>query len=200
MTKNKKPRVAFYLRVSTDEQTTANQRRDLARVAKASGWQVVEVYEDAGISGANGREKRPALDKMLKDATARKFDLVAAWSVDRLGRSLRHLVAFLEELHALKIDLYLHVQGIDTTTPTGQMMFQMLAVFAEFERSMIVERVNAGIARAKARGVQLGRRKLPMRVQREVLERRDKGQTVRSTAKDMRISPDTVQKVRSGQY
>ena len=80
MTKNKK-RVAFYLRVSTGEQTTANQRRDLARVAKASGWQVVEVYEDAGISGANGREKRPALDKMLTDATARKFDLVASVNI-----------------------------------------------------------------------------------------------------------------------
>ncbi|MCH8097410.1 MAG: recombinase family protein, partial [Proteobacteria bacterium] len=123
-------RVAFYLRVSTGEQTTENQRRELEQVAKRSGWQVVEIYEDAGISGANGREKRPAFDKLLKDASRREFDLVAAWSVDRLGRSLQHLVAFLGELHALKIDLYLHQQGIDTTTPAGKAMFQMMGVFA----------------------------------------------------------------------
>ena len=150
-------RVAFYLRVSTGEQTTENQRRELEQVAKRSGWQVVEIYEDAGISGANGREKRPAFDKLLKDASRREFDLVAAWSVDRLGRSLQHLVAFLGELHALKIDLYLHQQGIDTTTPAGKAMFQMMGVFAEFERAMMRDRIRAGLARARAQGKRLGR-------------------------------------------
>jgi len=152
-----KRRVGIYLRVSTDGQTTENQRRELEAVAAHSGWQVVDVYEDAGISGSNGRDKRPGFDQLLNDATARKINMVAAWSVDRLGRSLQHLVGFLNELQALNCHLYLHQQAIDTTTPSGRAMFQMCGVFAEFERSMIVERVNAGLARAKANGVKLGR-------------------------------------------
>jgi len=150
-------RVGIYLRVSTDGQTTQNQRRELEAVAAHSGWQVVDFYEDAGISGSNGRDKRPGFDQLLNDATARKINMVAAWSVDRLGRSLHHLVGFLNELQALNCHLYLHQQAIDTTTPSGRAMFQMCGVFAEFERSMIVERVNAGLARAKANGVKLGR-------------------------------------------
>jgi DNA invertase Pin-like site-specific DNA recombinase len=114
---------------------------------------VVDSYEDAGISGSNGREKRPGLDRLLKDATARRINMIAAWSVDRLGRSLRHLVELLNELQALHCNLYLHQQAIDTTTPSGKAMFQMCGVFAEFERAMIVERVNSGLARAKAKGV-----------------------------------------------
>jgi DNA invertase Pin-like site-specific DNA recombinase len=152
-----KQRVGIYIRVSTDGQTTANQRRELKAVASRSGWEVVGIYEDAGISGSKGRDKRPGFDRLLRDATARKVDMIAAWSVDRLGRSLQHLVGFLNELQALGCDLYLHQQAIDTTTPSGRAMFQMCGVFAEFERSMIVERVNAGLKRAKAQGVQLGR-------------------------------------------
>jgi DNA invertase Pin-like site-specific DNA recombinase len=150
-------RVGIYIRVSTDGQTTANQRRELEAVASRSGWQVVGIYDDAGISGAKGRDKRPGFDRLLKDATARKIDMVAAWSVDRLGRSLQHLVGLLMELQALKCDLYLHQQAIDTTTPSGRAMFQMCGVFAEFEREMIRERVNTGLKRAKAQGVRLGR-------------------------------------------
>lgn len=150
-------RAALYLRVSTGEQTTENQRRELLEVAKRANWEIVEIYEDAGISGAKGRDKRPAFDKLLKDAARRKFDIVAAWSVDRLGRSLQDLVSFLSDIHGSNIDLYLHQQGIDTTTPAGKAMFQMLGVFAEFERAMIRDRVNAGIARAKADGVICGR-------------------------------------------
>ena len=188
-------RVAFYLRVSTGEQTTENQRRELEQVAKRSGWQVVEVYEDAGISGANGREKRPGLDKLLKDASRREFDVVASWSVDRLGRSLPHLVAFLGELHALKIDLYLHQQGIDTTTPAGKAMFQMMGVFAEFERSMIQERVKSGLARARAAGKQLGRPPVAAGKRAEVLKLRRDGQSVRAIARKARLAPGTVQKI-----
>ena len=114
-----KRRVGIYLRVSTDGQTTENQRRELEAVAARSGWEVVDFYEDAGISGSNGREKRPGLDRLLKDATARKINMIAAWSVDRLGRSLQHLVGFLNELQALDCHLYLHQQAIDTTTPLG---------------------------------------------------------------------------------
>jgi DNA invertase Pin-like site-specific DNA recombinase len=128
-------RVAFYLRVSTGEQTTENQRRELEAVAYHRGWDVVAVYEDQGISGAKGREKRPQFDRMLKNAVRGKFDVLAAWAVDRLGRSLQDLVATLDELRAAGVDLFLHQQAVDTTTPSGRAMFGMLSVFAEFERA-----------------------------------------------------------------
>ncbi|WP_395447562.1 recombinase family protein [Aminobacter sp. UC22_36] len=150
---------ALYLRVSTKEQNTDNQRIELERVAKAKGWQVVATYEDEGISGAKGRDKRPAYDQVLKDATRAKFDVVMAWDVSRLGRSLAGLVQALDDLHSNGIDLYLHQQAIDTTTPSGKAMFQMTGVFAEFERAMIRERVKAGLARALAEGKTLGRPK-----------------------------------------
>lgn len=154
-----KRRVGIYLRVSTDGQTTENQRRELKAVAERSGWEVVGIYEDAGISGAKGRDQRPGLDRLLKDATARKINMVAAWSVDRLGRSMQHLVSFLTELQAVGCNLYLHQQALDTTTPSGRAMFQMCGVFAEFERCMIQERVVSGMARAREAGVKFGRGK-----------------------------------------
>src|SRR5262245_40615057 len=150
-------RAVFYLRVSTLDQTTANQERELRAVAERMGCNVVKVYRDHGISGAKGRDKRPQFDALCRDATKRQFDVVMAWSVDRLGRSLPDLVTFLSELHALRIDLYLHQQGVDTTTPAGKALFQMMGVFAEFERSMIQERVRAGLARARSEGKRLGR-------------------------------------------
>jgi DNA invertase Pin-like site-specific DNA recombinase len=152
--------VAIYTRVSTDHQTTENQERELREVAARMGWQIVEVYRDEGVSGAKSREDRPGFNALCKDAARRRFGMVMAWSVDRLGRSLQDLVGFLSELHALGIDLFLHQQGLDTTTPAGKAMFQMMGVFAEFERSMIRERVNAGLRRAKAAGKTLGRRRL----------------------------------------
>ena len=150
-------RAAIYLRVSTDEQTTDNQERELRSAAERIEHEIVAVYRDAGLSGSKGRDQRPGFDAMHKDAARRRFDVVMAWSVDRLGRSLQDLCGFLSELHSLGIDLFLHQQGIDTTTPAGKAMFQMMGVFAEFERSMIRERVNAGIARAKAGGKHCGR-------------------------------------------
>ena len=127
-------RVALYVRVSTDHQSVKNQEIELQAVAERHGWQVVSVYRDQGISGAKGRDKRPGLDKLLQAVARKEFDLVAAWSVDRLGRSLIDLVGILQEFHAKHVDLYLHQQGIDTTTPAGKAMFQMMGVFAEFER------------------------------------------------------------------
>jgi DNA invertase Pin-like site-specific DNA recombinase len=150
-------RVALYLRVSTAEQTVENQRRELQAIAERHGWQVVAEFVDEGISGTKGREQRPGYDRLLRGIARREFDQVAAWSVDRLGRSLQDLVSFLSELHAKGVDLYLHQQGLDTSTPAGRAMFGMLGVFAEFERAMIVERVNAGLARARAQGKRLGR-------------------------------------------
>src|SRR5262244_219154 len=144
-------RAAIYLRVSTQE-------HELRQAAERADWQVAKVYKDHGISGAKGRNGRPAFDALCRDATKRQFAVVMAWNVDRLGRSLQDLVGFLSELHAANVDLFLHQQGLDTTTPAGKAMFQMLGVFAEFERSIIQERVRAGLRRAVDEGKQLGRR------------------------------------------
>jgi|SRR5437870_1441284 len=149
-------RVAFYIRVSTSKQDTDNRRRELEVVAERSGWKVVKVYEDAGISGAKGRDQRPGLDAMMKGVNSKEFDMVASWSVDRLGRSLTDLLSILQTLHEKGVGLFLHQRGLDTSTTAGKAMFQMLGVFAEFERGIIRERVNAGLARARAKGVKLG--------------------------------------------
>jgi DNA invertase Pin-like site-specific DNA recombinase len=142
-------RAALYVRVSTDAQTVENQIRELNQIAERRGWQVVEIYRDAGISGAKGRDKRPGLDAMLTDASRRKFDVVMSWAIDRLGRSLIDLLGTIQHLEACSVDLYLDQQAIDTTTPAGKLMFQITGAFAEFERSMIRTRVNAGLKRAK---------------------------------------------------
>jgi len=151
-------KAVIYARVSTAEQTTENQTQELKRVAKRNGWAVEEVYEDT-ISGA--KASRPALQRLLKAAVRKEFDVVMVWDVSRLGRSLKHLVELLDDFHAKGINLYFHQQGIDTTTPSGKMMFQMCGVFAEFERSMIQERVKAGLERAKSEGKRLGRPPVP---------------------------------------
>src|SRR5258708_5418149 len=143
-------RAALYLRVSTDDQTCETQRRELLIAAQRHGWAIAAEYRDDGISGAKGRDRRPAFDALLKGAVRRDFDLIAAWSVDRLSRSVADLGAFLGELHASGIGLYLHPQGIDTPTPARKAMFQMIGVFAEFYRAVIAERVKAGVARKRS--------------------------------------------------
>jgi len=145
-------RAAIYTRVSTHDQTTANQLAELKVTAERRGWIIIAEYTDEGISGAKGRDQRPGLDAMLNDAARRKFDLIMAWSVDRLGRSLSGLVATLGDLQSAGVNLYLHQQALDTTTPSGKAMFGMLGVFAEFERAMIQSRVKAGMARIRAEG------------------------------------------------
>ncbi len=150
-------RAALYARVSTSGQTTDNQLRDLRDAATRHDWEITAIFTDEGISGAKGREQRAGLASLMKLVARREIDIVAAWSVDRLGRSLQDLVAVLGDINAKGVDLYLHQQGLDTTTPSGRAMFQMLGVFSEFERSMIRERVNAGLARARAEGKRLGR-------------------------------------------
>jgi DNA invertase Pin-like site-specific DNA recombinase len=193
-------RVAIYVRVSTDGQTTDNQLRELKTVAERSDWEIVEVFADHGISGAKGRSQRPEFDRLLKHATQRKFDIVGAWSVDRLGRSMRDLLDFLDELKAVGVDLYLHQQALDTTTPSGRAFFQMVGVFAEFERSMIQERVKSGLARAKERGQVLGRRqgsrnKRITRVTTAVKRLRREGKSIRAIADEVGVSPNTVIKL-----
>ena len=128
------------------------------------------MHQDDGISGAKGREKRPGFDQLMRDATARNVNMIAAWSVDRLGRGLQDLVGFLNELQALRCDLYLHQQALDTSTPSGRAMFQMCGVFAEFERAMICARINAGLALAKAKGTKLGRRPVKPSIETRIRE------------------------------
>jgi DNA invertase Pin-like site-specific DNA recombinase len=188
-------RVAFYLRVSTGEQTTGNQRLELEAVARARGWTVAAVYEDHGVSGAKGRRQRPQLDRMLKDAVRGRFDLLAAWAVDRLGRSLQDLVATLADLQASGVGLYLHRQAVDTSTPSGRAMFGMLGVFAEFERAMVQERIRAGLARARAMGKALGRPKLAVDRGRVLEAVVGGGLSVRKTAALLGLSPSKVQRV-----
>lgn len=186
-------RVAIYARVSTGEQTTENQLRELEQVAAQRGWDVVAIYDDNGISGAKGREHRKQFDQLLRDATAGKFDLIATWSVDRLGRSLPDLITFLQEIHSLDVDLYLHQQGLDTSTPSGRAMFGMLSVFAEFERALIQERVKAGLARARASGKRLGRPPIAPTVRRRVLASDGSN---RAVAKQVGVSEASVRRIR----
>jgi DNA invertase Pin-like site-specific DNA recombinase len=192
-------RVALYLRVSTDGQTTENQRRELEAVTAAKGWEVVKVYEDAGITGAKSRDKRPGFDSMLKDAVRRKFDVAMAWSVDRLGRSLLDLIGALQELHGAGVDLFLHQQAVDTTTAAGKAMYQMLGVFAEFERAVIQARVNAGIARAKERGTKsgkpIGRPSIPPEKETAIRDHLNAGIGILKTAKLVGVGSGTVQRI-----
>ena len=193
-------KAALYVRTSTAGQTTANQERELRAVAERCAHEIVEVYADNGISGAKGRDKRPAFDRLCRDATRRRFDMIMAWSVDRLGRSLQDLVGFLSEIHASGIELYLHQQGLDTTTPAGKAMFQMMGVFAEFERAIIQERVRAGMERAKERGTRsgkpIGRPPIDPRTRAAVRAAHAAGGvSLRAVAKTFRIGTETARRI-----
>lgn len=190
-------KVALYLRVSHDGQTVENQLRDLQEVAGRLHWEVVHIFRDEGISGARGREKRPGFDQLLRGINRRDFDLVASWSVDRLGRSLPDLVGFLNELQARNVDLYLHKQGVDSSTPSGRMLFGVLAVFSEFERAMIIHRVKAGLNRVRAQGVRLGRPPLPQDRADKIRRLLAAGHGVRATARKAGVSAATVQRLKN---
>lgn len=189
-------RVAIYLRTSTTGQHTDNQRLELERIAERRGWSVAEVYEDFGISGAKGRDKRPALDRMLKDANRRRFDVLMAWSIDRVGRSLSDLLATIQHLKTVGVDLYLDQQNIDTTTPTGRLLYQITGAFAEFERSMIRSRVNAGLARARVQGKTLGRRPIGTEIVERIQEQLNTGTGILRTSTILGVGIGTVQKVK----
>jgi DNA invertase Pin-like site-specific DNA recombinase len=190
------PRVAIYTRVSTSTQNTDNQRLDLERVAALRGWTIAETYTDHGISGAKGRGDRPDLDRMLKDAVRGKFDLIAVWSIDRLGRSPQHLIETVNELQAVGVDLYMHQQAIDSTTPAGKLAFSIFGAFAEFERSIIVERVRAGLDRAKRNGVKLGRpSNLNDTVRAAIVALRAKDVPIRKIASQLKVGTGTIYSV-----
>jgi DNA invertase Pin-like site-specific DNA recombinase len=194
-------RVGIYLRVSTGDQTVENQRQALRAAAEHRGWTVVDEFVDQGIGGARGRDKRPALDRLLKAVVRRKIDIVAAWSVDRLGRSLQDLVLFLGELKAAGVDLYLDRQAVDTTTPAGRALFQMLGVFAEFERSIIQERINAGIARARIIGTKsgkpIGRAKIDATKEAAIRTALASGKGILKTARECGTGSSVVQRIKA---
>ena len=192
-------RVALYARVSTENQTTDNQLIELRVAAGRMGWMIVEEFVDHAISGGKGRDQRPAFDKLLKGATRRDFDMVAAWSVDRLGRSLKDLVNFLGDIDAVGVGLYLHKQGLNTETPTGRLMFQMIGMFAEFEKAMIKERVISGIARSKVSGTKSGKpHGRPANLENPeplVRKLRAEGKGMLKIAKELNIGVSTVQRI-----
>ncbi len=187
-------KVAIYARVSTDGQTVENQLRELRAVAKRERWKIVKVFRDDGISGAKGRDQRPGFNDLCKSVTQGKIEMVAAWSVDRLGRSLQDLATFLTELHAKDVDLYLHQQGLDTSTPAGRAMFGMMAVFAEFERAMIQERIKAGLARTDKKS---GRPRVSAEIEEAVREARAAGKGQLKISRELGIGVSTVRRVLS---
>ena len=178
----RKRAAAIYVRVSTDKQTVENQVRELRQIAQRRGWEVVEQYSDAGISGSKGRDGRPGLDQMLKDASKRKFDVIMAWAIDRLGRSLVDLLHTIQELEAAGVDLYLDQQSIDTTTPMGKLMFQVTGAFAEFERGMIRQRIHAGLKRAAA-------------LEKRIQDRLRAGMGIIKVAREVGVGNGTVQRI-----
>ncbi|MFZ1742418.1 MAG: recombinase family protein [Pontixanthobacter sp.] len=188
-------RVAIYTRVSTSDgkQTIDNQLHDLNLAAERLGWNVVAHFSDEGISGAKGRDRRSGLDAMLKAIARKEFDMVAAWSVCRLGRSLQHLVSLLGDLNAKDIDLYLHVQALDTSTPSGRAMFQMLGVFSEFERAMISDRVRTALAATKK---PLGRKPLNPQTIAKVEKTLRSGKSINATAKALKIGVGSVHRIK----
>jgi DNA invertase Pin-like site-specific DNA recombinase len=189
-------RVALYLRTSTISQHTENQRLELERIAERRGWTVTEVYEDFGVSGAKGRDQRPAFDRLLKDANRRRFDVVMAWSIDRVGRSLTDLLATIQHFEAVGVDLYLDQQNIDTTTPAGRLLFQITGAFSEYERSILRSRVQLGLQRARAQGKRLGRRPVGADVVARIRERLATGMGILRVAKELGVGTGTVHKVK----
>ena len=148
-------RAALYARVSTDSQTSDNQMMELREYVARQGW-TAEEYIDHAVSGS--KESRPAIDRLMFDARRRRFDAVIVWRLDRFGRSLRHIVTALDELHARGIAFISLGEGIDLSTPAGRLQLHILSALAEFERARIQERIHAGIARARAQGKRLGRK------------------------------------------
>jgi DNA invertase Pin-like site-specific DNA recombinase len=186
-------RVAIYARVSTSSQTVDNQIAELREVAARNGWYVITEFADKAISGAKGRDQRPAFDELIRRATRREFDIVLVWAIDWLGRSIQHLVGFMNEIQALGIDLYSHQQALNTATPAGRMVFSVFSALGEYERELIRERIIAGQRRARSQGINIGRpSKMNDAVRTSVMLLREKGMSIREIAKRLEIGVGTV--------
>ena len=191
--KDTRKRVAFYLRVSTKDQNADNQLAKLEAAAERLDWNVVTVFRDNGVSGAKGRAKRPGFDALCKGVTRREFALVAVWSLDRLGRSLRDLILFLDDLNDRNVDLFVGDRDWDTSTPSGRFMFSVFAALAEFERGLISERVRAGQARSLKH---IGRRRTISDEKRAAIKKAyAEGGSTRRVADEYGVSHMTVQRI-----
>ena len=189
-------RVVIYGRVSTQDQTCENQVQFLKQIIEQNNWELIDTYLDQGISGTKGRTKRPEFDRLCKDMVRRKFDKVMIWDISRLGRSLQHLVEFLNEAMAVNCDMYIHQSGLDTSTPSGRMLFQMVGVFSEFERELISERVKLGLQRVKSSGKKLGRpKRINANIQTEAMKLSTEGKSLTSIAKSLSISKTSVYRI-----
>ena len=189
-------RAGIYVRVSTGEQDTAMQEAELRDCAERRGWEVNKVYRDQGQSGA--RESRPGLNALLDDVRRRRVDVVMVWSLDRLARSLKHLLSLAEEFHSLGVDLCSHKQAIDTSSPAGRLTYQVLGAVAEFEREMLRERVRSGVAQARRRGKRIGRpalRRFSATEAQEIRQLRRGGTSVRRLAIDFKTTQFMIVKL-----
>lgn len=186
-------KVAIYTRVSTSGkgQDTEVQARELREYAARREWIIASEYSDNGFSGA--KERRPALDKLIQDARRRKFDAVLCWKLDRIGRSLKHLVNLLAELEAVNVALVSFSDNLDLSTPQGRLMFQIIGAMAEFERSLTVERVRSGLAHARAKGKKLGRPKVDANVA-HIARLRDSGASWATVCQETGLSKGTAQR------
>ena len=189
-------RVCLYARVSKSSQSVERQISELEIVAARNNWEIVDRYIDHGISGSIGRQGRPELDRMMKDSTKRKFDVVMVWSIDRLGRSLQHLIEILNDLNAKKIDLYFDQQSIDSTTSTGKLMFSLIGAFAEFEKSIIKDRILSGLDNARKKGRVGGRpTNLTDEVRLKIVEMKGAGVPIRKIKDECSVGTATIYKV-----
>lgn len=189
-------KVALYLRVSTTDQHAENQERELRAMADRAGWEIVVVYKDDGISGAKGRDRRPAFNELCKAATRREFDMVASWAVDRLSRSVQDLSTFMNDMRSLGIDVFLMKQGVDTSTPSGRLVANVFASIGEWEREMIIDRVKSGMARAKAQGRRLGKPAVPDAKVAAIRDELGRGTGILKTARLCGVGTYTVQRIK----
>jgi len=193
----KETRVALYARCSTHDkgQDPELQLRPLRDYCKAREWTVHDEYSDVGQSGA--KDRRPELDRLMNDARKRKVDTVVVWKLDRLGRSLKHLITILDELNALGVGFVSYQDNLDFSTPSGRLMFHLLGAFAEFERDLIKERVKAGISNARAKGKKIGRKPLAPAVAKKVVNLKVKGLSYRTISRKLNVSIGSVHKTLS---
>jgi len=192
----KKEKVVIYTRVSTNKQTIENQLKVLEKVIEKHDWELQGIYKDEGISGSKGRDERKGFNLLYTDMMKRQFDRILVWDVSRIGRSLQHLITFLEDVRETGTHLYIHQSGLDTSTISGRMMFQLIGVFSEFEREMISERVKIGLERVKKSGVKLGRKTvINHELVTKVNEYRDKGLSMKKISYEMGVSVGVIHRI-----
>ncbi len=188
-------KVAIYSRVSTLDQTIDNQLLELRDHCSKMGWEIVKEYADEGLSGTLSRDKRPALNSLIKDAYRKKFDSVVCWDISRIGRSMKELVLFLSDMKDRDIGICSVRQGFDTSTTMGEMMFQFVGILSSWEREMIRERTLAGLERTKSEGKTLGRRKVTNdTMTAKIIELRNDKKSIRAIASEVGVSVGTVSK------